>query len=157
MDGNLNELRQFVREHRVCWHTYPVTVLHRGEQIQVGYEVELSAVHGTARGTLHADSPECHHLFGWLKRLADLIVPDWPRHEIAPFDHSVHLEGSRGWEPEVVLRLRIFHRDDYFTSVETCEKCLHDEPGSVARCLTEVEESLSTLGAHKGSWASNWA
>lgn len=153
MDGNSNqrELREFIRDHQVCWETRPITAILGDDPRQVGFELELRAVHGPSSHKPKPGCPECQRLFQELRKLAEAIFPHEhrpSRYEIRPFDHSFHLDPSRGFRPEValrpeiVLRIEILDRKDYFQPDEACE----------ISCLKEMEQSLKELGARKGRW-----
>ena len=138
-------IEQFVLEHQVCWQVQPVSAIHRDERIQVGFELELSATHTDSEETLEPGSPESQHLFGRLEELAKEVVSGLAescRPKIEPFDHSIRFEPSRGSAPEVVLKLQILHRGDYFQSIDKAEN----------ECLKKTEKALKELGVQKGWW-----
>lgn len=138
-------LRDFIRQHQVCWSSRPLAVRHRQEPIQVGYELELKAVHCANHPPIHPGCQECSNLYRGLKRLADAVLPPPGRptgYEIGPVDFAWHYNPFRGSKPEVVLKIRISHREGFFAPIDDCEK----------RCLTEMTQALRQLGACSGRW-----
>ena len=159
-----SRLKEFVIEKAVCWDSQPLTAMLRGAPIRVGFELELRAVHGPTTYKPTPGCPHCGHLFKGLKELAEAVVPTEfrpSRYEVQPFDHSWHLyySGPKGGSqtaglkagskdsdpfiPEVVLKLQILHRKNYFEPIDDCER----------KCLKEIEAALKKLGARKGGRA----
>lgn len=138
-------LQEFVQQHQVRFQSRPLT-MHRLEQrVQVGYELELRAAHPVAHQEIHPGCPQCGKLYQGLKQLADASLPPPGRptgYEIGPVDFAWHYSPSRNSRPEVVLKVRISHRQDFFNPIDECEK----------RCLAQMTEALRRLGACSGRW-----
>lgn len=139
-------LRDWIREHRVCWELSPHVELHEHCRVQVGFDLTLSARHPEGLG----DGPgckTCRQHYETLREIARAAVPkDGPRIlcEFAPFDASVHLRSETGWTPEIELNVAILHRDATFADVDDDER----------RCAAQIQQELRRLGAQPGTWSS---
>lgn len=138
-----DKLREFIASHLVRWSVQPVgEILRAGVRVNVGFELELVATHGILPRSPAPGCRECQKLFLSLTELADEILPRekrQSRYEIYPYDHSFHLDPHHALRPEVVLKIRVSHRNDYFEPIDACEE----------KCLKEMEASLKSLGARK--------
>lgn len=144
-EGQTQKLDRFVCRHHVNWDTQPVFAVTDGSRRRVGFELELRASHGPLTDRPKPDCPHCHELFRGLRSLAVAVLPRdvrASRYEIGPYDHALHLDPSRRFQAEVVLKIQILGRQDYFHPEEACEE----------RCLQEIERKLKHLGACKGRW-----
>jgi len=142
-DSNLEDVREFVRRHRVCFETYPIIAVRRGTRIQVGFELELGAMMPESLGEPLRDRRLCQRLFDGLCDLARAVISGaYPgiRFEIGPCDSALRYSGSPGLHPEVLLRLRILHRKNYFDPLDEEE----------TRCLFDTERALRQLGVRSG-------
>ncbi len=139
-----DKLRQFIETHQVSWNVQPLTEILRGNRANVGFELELVANHEVLPRPPKPGCPDCQKLFRGLAEVAQQILPRekrQSRYEIQPFDHSLHLDPAHRLQPEVVLKIRVLHRSDYFQPIDACED----------RCLKEMEASLKKLGARKAA------
>lgn len=142
-------LQQWVTEHKVCWELSPLVELDQhprepSTRVQVGFELQLFARH-TGGVKPSPGCPECVTLYDKLRAIALFAVPKEQRpsrYELSPFDSSFHLRPESEWVPEVQLTIRIIHRDDYFKTIDDCEK----------RCSEEIQGQLQTLGAQRKAW-----
>lgn len=140
MDRSHEEIRDFIRRHQVCWESHPITVMNRGNRVQVGFELELSAVEGEADASLAAGDLRLQQLFEGLRSLALQFVADSSqevRFEIHPDDHSLRFDGYG--LPEVVLKLHMIHREDYFRPIDS----------ALLECLAETEQVLRDVGVQR--------
>ena len=65
------------------------------------------------------------------------------RYAIGPFDRSIHYWGLHSQRPDIMLTIRILHRQSHEQPVDECED----------RCLKEMEARLRELGACRLQWA----
>jgi hypothetical protein len=82
-----------------------------------------------------------------LSRIAHWIIPKEEfdtLYEIGVFDASIHYSSKRRFKPEVILTIKILHREGFDRPTDSHE----------VRVLKEMEEKLERLGARKGSWGS---
>ena len=62
--------------------------------------------------------------------------------EIETYDSSIHRAVKRRLRPEVVLSLKILHRQGYDQPVDACEE----------DCLNEMQDKLKKIGAQRDVW-----
>ena len=146
---DVETLRNWVAEHKVCWDLSPLVEMERHPnqppaRVQVGFELLLYGEH--AEGLKPSPGcPECVTLYDKLRAIALFTLPKEnrpSRYELSPFDHSFHLRPESEWVPEVQLTIRIIHGSDYFRSIDDCEK----------RCAEEIQGQLRALGAKPKAW-----
>jgi hypothetical protein len=138
------EMRAWIREHRVCWELSPRYELHDHRRIPVGFDLSLFARHPDT----FADSPGCedcrrHH--DVLREIVHAVLaegPDRPRYEFAPFDGAVHLRPETGFTLEIELDVAILHRGSTFAEADARDR----------RTATEIQEALRGLGVQPRMW-----
>lgn len=142
---DVDGLRAWIREHRVCWELSPRVEFHQHQRVQVGFDLTLLARHPEALG----DGPGCEvcrRHYETLREIALSVVPKaaGPTScEVDPFDASVHLRPETRWTPEIELNMAILHRDGTFSGVDEDER----------RCAAAIEEELRRLGARPRIWS----
>ncbi len=137
-------LAGIVKRYQVCWEVWPECLMVEGKERQVGFELELS---GTEPGSDHMapGSPACQRIYDSLHALADWILPKEEQdstYELSPYEQALRYSAVRGDRPDVVLSVKILHRQGFDQPVDQCE--LH--------CLKEMEQRLAQLGACPGQW-----
>ena len=142
-DNSTDKLRALVKRYEVVWSVRPEDLIREpGGVVHVGFLLELAGNHG---GEDHAPLPgcaRCRELYRDLVCIVRWAVPKEStecRYDIEPFDASLHYEGSPHTRAEVVLTLRISHRQRWDAPVDTVE----------TQCLHFVEQRLSQLGVQK--------
>lgn len=137
------ELKDLVRQHKVCWDVWPVYHIgHKGEKVQIGFELELTGTHHESKEPPKPGCVECVTVYNDLKRIAQWILPDEDRksrYEIGVFDSSIHYSSKRKFRGEVGLTIRILHKGKFDDPTDDCE----------VRCLNEMEQKLKALGAER--------
>lgn len=142
-------LRKWVAQHKVCWELSPLVELdqHPNQppaRVQVGFELQLLAQHAEDVKPSPA-CPECVTLYEKLRAIALFTLPKEhrpSRYELSPFDSAFHMRPESAWVPEILLTIRIIHGNDYFKTIDDCEK----------KCAAEIQERLRTLGAQPKAW-----
>jgi hypothetical protein len=143
MDGDA--LRDWIREHHVCWEQAPRFELHGPKRIQVGFDLTLLARHPPSDD----DAPgceECHAHYQALREIARLVLPKGihpTQCAFSAFDAAHHMRPQTRWSPEVELTIEITHRADTFGGVDEDER----------RCRAEIEEALRRLGVRPRVWS----
>jgi hypothetical protein len=130
-------LRDIIERHTVRYEAWPHWEFFEGKRVMVGMDLELYGTHEHGRTKMNPGCEICRDTYEDLKRIAEQILPTERRpssYTIEPFDHALHSD-PRG-PAEVVVVIRICHRDKYFEPVDECED----------RCLTEMEQRLRALG-----------
>jgi len=139
-----SDIRQWIREHKVCWELSPYLIMKDDIKIQVGFELHLLAQHIPGENA-NPGCAKCQEIFVILQRLARIVLPKEIRptqYEITSFDGSFHLRRENRMKEEVQLTLLITHRNGFFNPVDDCEQ----------RCAGEIEKNLKDLGAQHGIW-----
>lgn len=86
----------------------------------------------------------CYETFKDLRKIAEWIMPQErrpSRYEISIFDGSIHSASKRRFRPEVVLNMKIVHREAFDQPVDECEEL----------CLKEMRQKLAELGVPEGN------
>ena len=144
-DPTDEELLHLVRNFRVCWEVWPEHMVVAGQKRQVGFTLELNGTHAP---DMEHPEPSCHHcrrVFLALGSIARHILPKDRRpsmYEIQPYDQAIHYTPLRHNRNDVVLAIKILHREGLERPVDACE----------VHCLQEMEARLGELGACKGRW-----
>lgn len=144
--GHEDEIRELVRRHKVCWEIRPEYHIDRkGKKIQIGFELGLLGTHYQAKHTPEPGCEECGKVYDALKRIAQWIIPKEnrdSRYEIGIYDSSIHYAVQRRLRRDIILAIRILHKEGFDRPTDDCE----------VKCLNEMEEKLKALGAQKGYW-----
>jgi len=139
-------LKELVQRFRVCWKVWPEYTYVGDEKRQVGYQLELAGTHEA--GVTHPEPgcEHCEHVYNALHQIAEYILPGEERpsvYEIGPFDRAIRYWELHSKRPDIVLTIKIVHRQGYERPVDECED----------RCLREMEARLRELGASRLQWA----
>ena len=138
-------LVDLVKRYRVCWEVWPEYLMAGGKQQQVGFELELSGTHEPGTGHVSPGCPACRQIYRALLVITDWILPKEQRpsrYEIGPYEQALRYSIVRGNRPDVTLSVKIVHRTGFDRPVDECEM----------RCLKEMKEHLSQLGACERQW-----
>jgi hypothetical protein len=138
--------QSWARQTMAAWELTPLVEMHKGERVQVGYELELYA-------RIPADRPagdeQRQHvveaLWDKLREIAESLPPALGEHariEVEPFEAADRLRPETDFAPEVLLKARLFHASDYFAPVGEDDR----------RRMKTIEEQLSGLGLRARSW-----
>ena len=137
----LGPLKVIVEKHTVRYEVWPHCEMNDGKQVTVGFDLELRGTHDHGNTSLSPGCPVCTATFSDLLQIAGWILPKEKRpseYDLPPFDQSLTQSGKGPYE--VVLRIRIEHRHDFFGPIDDCER----------RCLKEMEGRLAELGVPGG-------
>ena len=140
-----DQLKQAVRDHKVCWEVLPHTAFVEGRTRQIGFDLELT---GTHLPGVQA-TPGCEHcrrVYAVLKAIANYVLPKEQRpsrYEISSFDNCIRYSPTHANRADVTLAITIGHRSG-FEGVDECE----------VRCLEDMKTRLRILGAQSGGWSS---
>ena len=131
--------------HRACFQVLPLVEMRKNVKMQVGFLVDLYA-------TLPMDKAAGEERIGESKRIWDRLrtmVESLPRAEgstarveIEPMRTAAYLRKENEMEPEVLLRARIVHGDEYFKSPTADE----------GKRMSAVEARLKEMGLRADHW-----
>ena len=139
MGADTADLRDLVTRHGVRYEVCPHYEMTHGEKMMVGFDLELSGTHDHGHARLSPGCPSCDETYADLKTMAEAILPPEDRatdYEILPFDHALHISPHHPASAEVLLSLRVEHKQHYFSPVDECEES----------CLKEMLDKLAALG-----------
>ncbi len=145
-DAKSGTLQEFVKHYQVCWEVWPQYLMVGGKELQVGFELELSGTPEIGTNHLGPGCPACRHVYSALHAVAEWIFPKEQRpsmYEIAPYETALRYTKVRGNRPDVILSIKIVHRRGFDQPVDECEM----------RCLQEMKQHLSELGACERQWS----
>lgn len=147
LQETINQLKELVDLHYICYEVWPELLVVGGEQVKVGFDLELVGTHEHGTSSLSPGCERCIHTFEDLRRIAKWVMPKEERssrYEIEPYDHALHESPQRKLRPEVVLSMKILHRHGFDQMIDQCEE----------RCLKEMRAKLAILGVPLGKWRS---
>jgi hypothetical protein len=139
----IRELEDIIVKHTVRYQIWPRYEFCEGKRVMVGFDLELYGTHDHGKTTLSPGCHLCQETFADLERIAQFILPKDerpPRYDIPPFDPSLHSSPKGTFE--VVLAIRIGHREKFFDPIDRCDE----------QCLKEMQDRLAELGV-RGSRA----
>lgn len=139
-------LVELVRRYRVCWEVWPEYLQVSGARRQVGFELLLCGTHEPGVNQMTPGCYDCCRVFEALQEIASWIQPQGFReskYRIGCYDGALHYAARRQHRPDVMLLLKILHRDHIEAPVDECQ----------VRCLKEMKATLRSLGAPKGYWS----
>jgi len=125
------ELKELVRQHKVCWEVWPVYhIARKGEKIQIGFELELLRTHRDPKDVPKPGCAQCLEVYDDLKQIAQWILPKedrLSRYEIGIFDSSIRYSAKRKFRRDVALMIKILHKAKFDDPTGDCEfRCLHE-------------------------------
>jgi hypothetical protein len=144
--GDLGGIKALVQRFRVCWEVYPLQILTEEGIRKIGFNLEL---YGTPEcGTEHITPgcPHCQRVEIALQEIADWIMQrESPSctHMVSPDGASLSYAPVRANRPDVVVHVFLAHRHKWDQPTDECEE----------RCLKEIEQALTELGACSGTWS----
>lgn len=138
---SVDELREWVRAHRVTWESSLRREATPGQQEPA--EFELTLLGRCPGGHVPVDDDVYALVFERLRAVALHALEPAPdaRYSIDPFDAAVHMRADESWAPEVELNLVI-------------EGAGGDpsDPGQLRRVEARIEAGLGELGVQRGHW-----
>jgi hypothetical protein len=130
---------------KATWELAPLIEMERGEEVQVGFELSLSARVGGDLATEFEGQGAVEWTWDRLREIAESLLPLMGpdgRLEVDPFEAAARLRPETQFAPEVLLSARLFHGSELLSPVE---------PGERER-LKPLEERLQELGLRSRAW-----
>ena len=119
-----NDTAAWAREHDASFEVEPLTEVLRGDHVQVGFTVRLSA-----RLPMERPQPERREeadaIRARLREILQSLAPpaeSQARLEIQPLRTAASLSPESGMQPEIAVEARVFHGRDYFAEVTEGEE-----------------------------------
>jgi len=136
---------EWARQNKAAWEIEPLQELHKGETMQVGFELDLYA--RIPAGLPPSDERQAAILALWdrLRDVAESLLPligEKARLDVEPVDAAGRLRPETQFAPEVLLKARLFQAQDYF------------QPLSVGarEGVKPLEDHLRDLGLRQRCW-----
>jgi hypothetical protein len=144
--ANESTIRDLIQRYKICWEVWPEWIPTKGHLEKTGFELELLGTHPEGTDNASPGCDACVEVYHALRRVADFILPDNKdlptRYEIEPFEPALRYASIRKNRPDVLLEMKIIHRNG-FGPIDECEE----------RCLQLMQTRLDALGAYRGRWA----
>jgi len=131
---------EWAKAHKACFDVQPLIEMHKGEKVQVGFELRLYAQMPPDGERAGAASME---IYGRLREMLESVVgPDHPvaRLEISS-PSAARVRAETGMTPEIELSARIVRRQGTFEPV----------PPDARENLAFLEHGLIGLGLRRGT------
>jgi len=144
MTIDVDATKAWAAENKACWEVTPLVERHKGEQVQVGYDLSLFArIPEMPAGDVRAAAVQAlwDRLEEIAQSLAPLVAGDG-RIEVDPFEEARRLRPETQFAPEVMLQARLFHSSDYFAPASSTDR----------EGLRPIEQRLSELGLRTKTW-----
>jgi hypothetical protein len=139
------ETRVWAAENKAAWELMPLIEMHRGERVQVGYELDLYARVPTEVAAGEDGERAMEAIWDRLREIAESLVPAGStvtRIDVDPFEAADRLRPETQFAPEILLKARLFHASDYFAPVREDDR----------QRLKPLEDRLHELGLRARSW-----
>jgi len=140
-----NDFEAWARTRQACFELTPLTEMRGSERLQVGYNVDLYALlpmdtdRGEERGKAFLE------IWTKLKSVLETAtreMVDGARTEVEPMRLAAVMRQENKLQPEVNLRARVFHGDNYLSSVTNDDR----------NRVPVLEERIRTLGLRHQKW-----
>lgn len=142
-EETINQLKDLIRRHKVCYEVWPENLVSNGQVVKVGFALEIEGTHEHPDSKVAPGCPHCQEVFNGLQRIAEWIMPAEGRpttYEVQPFDRAIRYSPKRKRRPEISLTIKIIHRQGFDQPVDECEQM----------CLKEMRQKLAELGVLEG-------
>jgi len=135
----------WAREHQACFELTPLVEMRGSERIQVGFNVDLYARFPMQKERGEERTQAAVDIWTHLKTILETAAKGGrgeARFEIDQMRTAAIMRQENKLQPEVNLRGRVFHADDYFAPVTSEERSR----------LPSFEERLRALGLRVRNW-----
>jgi hypothetical protein len=115
------------------------------EKLQVGFTVDLYAALPADKAPGAERIEESRRIWERLRTIVESLTPaegSTARVEVEPLRTAAYLRPENEMEPEIGLRARVFHGDEYFKAVTPDE----------SKRLAAVERRLKEMGLRAEHW-----
>jgi hypothetical protein len=135
----------WARAHRACFQVGPLVEMRGKEKIQVGFTVDLYAALPLDKAAGSERIEESRRIWEHLRTVVESLRPadgSTARVEIDPRRIAAYLRPENDKEPEINLRARVFHGDQYFKGPTADER----------KRMSAVESRLKEMGLRADHW-----
>jgi hypothetical protein len=135
----------WARAHRACFQIGPLVEMRGKAKIQVGFTLDLYAALPMEKSAGEERIQESKRIWEHLRAIVESLRPGdggTARVEIDPQRVAAYLRPENDKEPEVNLRARVFHGDEYFKAPTADER----------KRMTAAEGQLKEMGLRADHW-----
>ena len=135
----LPDTSALIERFHVCWDVWPEYTFINHEKRQIGFELDLSGMHEGGGEHPEPGCEKCLETYRALVQVAEAVLPSSNQditHHFEPYDQGIHYSSRRGNRPEVVLRIRIVHRNAFKQPVDDAQ----------LQYLEDLQQRLEDLG-----------
>ena len=135
----------WARTHRACFQVLPLVEMRGNAKMQVGFIVDLYAALPVDKAAGAERIEESKRLWERLRTIVESLRPpegSTARVEIEPQRTAAYLRAENEMEPEIGLRARVFHGDEYFKAATPDE----------TKRMSAVEGRLKAMGLRADHW-----
>jgi hypothetical protein len=138
------DIAAWAKANKACFEMTPLTEMRGSERMQVGYNVDLYALAPMDKAPGEERRAAGAEIWDRLKDIVEAATREGgaARFEIEPARVGAVMRQQNDLQPEVNLRARVFHADEYFKAVTNEER---DR-------LPAFEKRLTSLGLKHGRW-----
>ena len=149
-------LKAMVERFQVCWEVYPLQILAKEESQgdvppkkgirTIGFDLELFGTPECGSEHVLPGCEPCQRVESALKEIADWAMQKEEAsctYIVSPDGASLSYAPVRANRPDVTVRVFMAHRHQWDQPADECQ----------VRCLKEIEQGLTELGACKGGWS----
>lgn len=118
------DVKGLVERFHVCRDVWPEYAFFNHEKRQIGFELDFSGSPQDEEKHPEPGSDKCLEIYKALVRIAEEVLPQANKdatYQIEPYDQSIHYSPKRGNRPEVVLKVRILHREAFERPIDASE------------------------------------
>jgi len=135
----------WARAHRACFQVLPLVEMRANAKMQVGFIVDLYAALPADKAAGAERIEASKRLWERLRAIVESLRPpegSTARMEIEPQRTAAYLRQENEMEPEIGLRARVFHGDEYFKAATPDE----------SKRMSAVEGRLKAMGLRADHW-----
>lgn len=134
-----------VKHYQISWGAWPEYSTVGCDERRVGFGLELCGAHQPGAGHVGPGCTACRRTYEALRAVADWVLPTTARPSmcrVCPCGQALRYSKARGSRPDVILRLKAFHKE----GLDVTDQC-------ELRCLEGIKAKLTELGACQQQWS----
>jgi hypothetical protein len=139
------DIAEWARAHKACFEMTPLTEMRGSERMQVGFNVDFYALLPMDKPPGEERRKAGAEIWQQLKTILETATREGSkqaRMEIEQQRVGAIMRQQNDLQPEINLRARVFHADEYFAAVTADER----------ERLSGFEKRLTAMGLKPGRW-----
>jgi hypothetical protein len=125
VSASASEIREWALAHEARYEVDPLVEMVRGRRLHVGFTVSVFARFPVGDGPGEAREAAAAAIRAKLEEVLRSLAPapgSPGRMEIEPARAAALFSNASDFEPEIAVRGRVYHADDYFAEVTEAER-----------------------------------